>query len=223
MGIDWAGKVVEAVSGQTLDAYLKQHLFHPLGMNTTTFLPTDEMEARHVRLSKRAADGSLAQRENEIVSADKVEVHLGGAGCHSIAADYCKVLQALANGGVGATGQRILKAETVDSLFEDQTTPKGIVLDMLIPNPIPYISNPVPLADGVRKGWSFAGLKTHDELPTGRSAGSVWWAGICNTYWWIDRTKGVAGVIFTQILPFADLAVFQCWAAFEKKLYEGLN
>ncbi|ODQ49699.1 putative 1,4-butanediol diacrylate esterase [Saitoella complicata NRRL Y-17804] len=223
LGIDWCGQVVETITGMSLGDYFQKNIFEPLGCKDTSFTPTKEQMGRHAKLHMRREDGTLTQREYEI--ADDVEVHLGGAGCHSTAADYTAILACLLNDGRSpTTGAQLLKKATVDDMFQDQTTPRGISLEEPIPNPLPHLSNPLPnLMPGVRKGWGLSFLISHDALPTGRSAGSVWWAGIANCYWWADREKGVAGVTLTQIFPFADVEVFELWGKWEGKVYEGLK
>jgi hypothetical protein len=59
--------------------------------------------------------------------------------------------------------------------------------------------------------------------PHGRSAGSVSWAGLLNTYFWLDPVKRVAGSLFTQTLPFYDARVVDLYGQFEARLYDGLR
>jgi len=249
--LDWTGLVIEAVTGQTLGAYMKQHIFDPLGMQSSTFVTNAEQNARHAFIHQRAPDKHLSEINLKVAYGEKVEVHLGGAGLHSTPADYTAVLLALLNEGAGGTGAQILKKESVDILFQDQTTPMGISLEKTLITAIPELTNTVPLVPGVPKAWTFGGLKLDVNLPSGRSTGSVWWAGIANCFWyafcnfliykffnfsfvsllflftehlirWVDRTKGVAGVIFAQILPFADEQVLKCWSECEQLVYAGL-
>ncbi|BFZ64982.1 hypothetical protein YB2330_006145 [Saitoella coloradoensis] len=226
VGLDWVGFIIERISGMSLDAYFKKHILEPIGAKSTSFVPTAEMVKRHSGMHKRDLEtGILTSRHHAIpLIENEIEVHFGGGGLHSTAEDYCRVLQVLLNDGTSMTGAKILEKSTVESMFIDQTTPLGISIEDPIPIAIPELHNPVPnLMPGVRKGWGLSFLISHDELPTGRSAGSVWWAGIANCFWWIDRVKGVAGVNLTQVLPMGDLEVAFCWMAWETALYKGLQ
>eukprot|EP00026_Physarum_polycephalum_P008294 Phypoly_transcript_08376.p1 GENE.Phypoly_transcript_08376~~Phypoly_transcript_08376.p1 ORF type:complete len:397 (+),score=55.73 Phypoly_transcript_08376:184-1374(+) len=217
--MDWLGLVIQEVSGQSLDAYMKQHIFEPLGIHSTTFLPNAEQIARLAHMHPRV-QGKLVDAGKTVT---EVEFHSGGAGLYSTVQDYSTVLFALLNDGDGAFGShkagRILKKETVDLLCSIQETPS---LDKTMETQTPEIT-PTAALPAVPKGWTFGGLRIEVPLPTGRSAGAIGWAGLPNCYWWLDRTKGVAGVIMTQILPLYDTEVNQCYAACESLVYAGLN
>ena len=86
---------------------------------------------------------------------------------------------------------------------------------------IPAYSNDAEFFPGMVKKWGLGYLITMEEAPTGRSSGSVAWAGLFNTYFWIDPTKQLAGVILMQILPFADDQAFRLFEEFERAIYAG--
>eukprot|EP00026_Physarum_polycephalum_P009631 Phypoly_transcript_09760.p1 GENE.Phypoly_transcript_09760~~Phypoly_transcript_09760.p1 ORF type:complete len:399 (-),score=67.66 Phypoly_transcript_09760:74-1270(-) len=220
-GMDWVGFVIEKVTGLTLDAYMKQFIFAPLGMNSTTFVTNAELDARHAKLHLRAPDSTLTEIDSKIPLGDKTELHMGGAGIHTTAEDYSTVLLALLNGGE-ANGQRILKKETVELLFSDQSTPLEKSTQQPQETVMPEVTNSVTFPAGVPMVWTFGGMKFNCDLPTGRTAGSVWWSGATNCFWWVDRAKGVAGVLLTQILPYSDAQVLECLATCEHLLYTGL-
>ena len=77
-----------------------------------------------------------------------------------------------------------------------------------------------PMEGKPPQGFSIAGMLT--STLTGRSATSVWWAGMANLFWWCDREKGIAGMICSQILPFGDLPVMLLWDDLEKTVYSTL-
>jgi len=84
---------------------------------------------------------------------------------------------------------------------------------------VPGSSNDAEFFPGMVKKWGLGGMITTDQAPTGRSAGSWAWAGLANTYFWVDPTRRVAGLILTQILPFCDAAVLDLFDRFERAIY----
>src|SRR5205085_704079 len=108
--IDFVGKAVEAASGKKLDAYLRDNIFTPLGMNDTGFKITDSQRQRLVGMHARGEDGSLAPIPFELEQ--NPEFHMGGGGLYGTAADYIKFTQMILNKGHG-NGNQLLKPETV--------------------------------------------------------------------------------------------------------------
>jgi methyl acetate hydrolase len=84
----------------------------------------------------------------------------------------------------------------------------------------PGLSNDVDFIAGMKWGLSF--LINPEPLPTGRSAGSLAWAGLANSYYWIDPVRKVAGVYATQVLPFFDAKAVAACEAFERGVYQAL-
>ncbi len=104
--IDFVGKAVEAASGKKLDAYLRDHLFAPLGMNDTAFKITDAMRKRLVAAHARGANGKLETFPFELEQ--NPEFHMGGGGLYGTAGDYIKFTQMILNKGRG-NGNQVLK------------------------------------------------------------------------------------------------------------------
>ena len=214
ISIDWVGQVVEAVSGQSLEDYLIEHLLRPLGMNDTNFLIGDR-RPRLAHVHQRQPDGSLEKIENEINQ--EPEFFMGGGGIYGTAPDYAKFVQMMLNDGVGVNGTRVLKPETVELMAANHIgeIPAGVLNSVL--HDLSY-----PLVDffpGTKQGWGLSFLINMEDSPHGRSAGSLCWAGLANTYFWIDRKKKLGGVIMTQILPFGDPKVIDLYNAFERQVY----
>ena len=107
INIDFVGKAVEAASGKRLDAYLRDHMFAPLGMNDTGFKITDSQRQRLVGMHARGEDGSLAPIPFELEQ--EPEFHMGGGGLYGTAADYIKFTQMILNKGRG-NGNQLLEA-----------------------------------------------------------------------------------------------------------------
>src|SRR6201994_3735600 len=117
INIDFVGKAVEAASGKKLAAYLRDHLFAPLGMNDTAFKITDSMRKRLVAAHARGADGKLETFPFELEQ--NPEFHMGGGGLYGTAGDYIKFTQMILNKGRG-NGNQVLKAETVATMGQNQ-------------------------------------------------------------------------------------------------------
>jgi methyl acetate hydrolase len=141
----------------------------------------------------------------------------GGGGLFSTASDYLRFLRALLNDGT-LDGNRILKPETVALMGQNHM---GALEVRPLPTQVPSLSNPVDLFPGMSKKWGLSFLINTETGPAGRSAGSLAWAGLNNTYFWLDPVKKIAGVLMTQTLPFADSAVLQALDAFESAVYES--
>ena len=84
----------------------------------------------------------------------------------------------------------------------------------------PGVSNDAEFFPGMTKKWGLSWLINTEDVPGRRSAGSLAWAGLFNTYYWLDPKRHVAGVILTQILPFADPPVLQLLDDFETAVYQ---
>ncbi|MHC4051151.1 serine hydrolase domain-containing protein [Bradyrhizobium sp. 25ACV] len=217
INIDFVGKAVEAVSGKRLDAYLRDHMFTPLGMNDTAFKITDDMRQRLVATHARGEDGSLAPIPFEIEQ--NPEFHMGGGGLYSTAGDYIKFTQMVLNKGRG-NGNQVLKPETVALMGQNHI---GDLTIGKMTTVAPMYTNDVDLFPDIVKKWGLSFLINTAKTPEGRSAGSLAWAGLANTYFWIDPARDISGVILMQVLPFVDAQCLQAFAGFERGIYAGLD
>lgn len=210
IGVDWAGKVVEAVSGQTLGAYFAEHIFAPLGMTDTQFGRPDS--PRVVTIHSRDASGTL--RAGSAGRPSKPELESGGGGLYSTAPDYLKFLGMLVRGGAP-----VLRPDTVALMARNQIGDLDVSRMMTV---MPAVSNDAEFFPGMKKGWGYGFVINNLPGHAGRSANSLAWAGLANCYYWVDPTRRVAGVIMTQILPFADPAVLALLDGFETAIYRSL-
>jgi methyl acetate hydrolase len=210
---DWVGRIVEAVSGRTLDAYFRDHIFTPLGMRDTGFVPTPEQHARLAPVHQRKPDGSLEAQP--LPAPSMPEFFAGGGGLVSTAPDYLRFLCMLLHGG-SLDGAQLLKPETVALMHQNHIgeLPAGIMKTCY-----PQLSNDVDFFPRAQLRWGLGYMLNLQPGPDGRSVGSVSWAGLFNSYYWLDPVRRVTGVILTQILPFADPAVLQLYGAFERGVY----
>jgi CubicO group peptidase (beta-lactamase class C family) len=214
ISIDWAGKMVEAVSGQRLGAYLQQSLLAPLGMTSTAFKITSAMRARLAKVHQRGGDDRFTpQMEFEVVQ--EPEFDMGGGGLYSTAEDYLRFIRMILNRGRAGEVQ-VLKPETVDMMVRNNMGSNRVTL---LKTNTPDSSNDAEFFPGVAKSWGLSFQINEEKAPTGRPAGGLMWAGLANSYFWIDPATGIGGVYLTQILPFADKKSLPLYYAFEASFY----
>jgi methyl acetate hydrolase len=218
INIDLAGRMVEMVSGQDLESYMQTHLFAPLGMRDTSLRLRPEWQGRLAGVHARQPDGTL-QPVDAPPPPDNPEFFPGGGGLFSTARDYLAFLQALLHGGEWQ-GRRVLRPETVALMGQNHM---GALDVRPLPTFNPRMSNAAEFFPGMVKKWGLSFLINTQEAPTGRSAGSLAWAGLNNTYYWLDPNKRVAGVLMTQILPFADRGVLDLLDRFETAVYRAVG
>jgi CubicO group peptidase (beta-lactamase class C family) len=216
INLDWVGKMVETVSGQKLDRYFQDNLFGPLGMKDTSFKLSASQRARLASVHQRGDKGALAPIEFALP--EDPEFLMGGGGLYGTARDYLAFTQMILQGG-SLNGAQVLRRETVDLMSQNHIAPLDIPY---IKTAAPGLSNDVDLFPGMRKGWGLSFLINTQQAPTGRSAGSLAWAGLANTYFWIDRVKRVAGVFLSQLLPFYDRTAIDLFGKFETEVYRTL-
>jgi CubicO group peptidase (beta-lactamase class C family) len=215
--IDFVGKAVEAASGKRLDAYLRDHLFTPLGMTDTGFKIGDAQRQRLVAMHQRGEDGSLAPIPFELEQ--DPEFHMGGGGLYGTAGDYIKFTQMILNKGRG-NGNQVLKPETVAVMGQNHI---GELNMTKMTSAVAFATNDVDLYPDMPKKWGLSFLINTAKTPEGRSPGSLAWAGLANTYYWIDPSRDITGVILMQVLPFADRKCLEAFAGFESGVYAGLD
>ena len=213
INIDWVGKAVEMASGQSLDEYLREHIFAPLGLTDTGFVLTPAQRERLASMHVRKADGSLEAIAFEIPQ--QPEFFMGGGGLYSVGRDYLTFLQMLLHEG-RLDGAQVLRPETVAEMAKNQI---GDLTVGALKTAIPSHSNDAEFFPGMVKKWGLGYMISTEDAPTGRSSGSLAWAGLANTYYWIDPTKRLTGVILTQILPFADARALRLFEQFESAIY----
>jgi CubicO group peptidase (beta-lactamase class C family) len=217
INIDFVGKAVEAVTGKRLGAYLHDHLFTQLGMNDTGFKIGDSQRQRLVAMHARGEDGSLAPIPFELDQ--DPEFHMGGGGLYGTAGDYIKFTQMILNKGRG-NGIQVLKPETVAMMGQNHI---GDLNMTKMTSAVAFATNDVDLYPDMEKKWGLSFVINTATTPEGRSAGSLAWAGLANTYFWIDPARGISGVILMQVLPFVDPNCLEAFAGFERAIYAALD
>lgn len=216
--IDWAGQVVEGITGKRLGEVMQDRILGPLGMDDTTFELRHDMRTRLARVHQREDDGSLQPLVDFELPPDP-EVHMGGHGLYSTALDYAKFIRMWLNDGMGPDGP-VLSAETVAMAEQNGL---GEMKIKALPSVIPALTHDAEFFPGMPKSWALTFMINDEDAPTGRPAGSLAWAGLANLYYWIDRRNGVGGFWATQIFPFADPTSVVGYLDFETAVYDALG
>ncbi|KAK3688940.1 beta-lactamase/transpeptidase-like protein [Podospora appendiculata] len=220
--IDWAGVVLERVTGQGLGAYMAEHVFKPLGIKDSTFRSltlAEQTAGRVVGCSYRdGVTGTVSACPLPVPVDPPVES--GGAGLWTTARDHARVLQGLLKSeGEGEGG--LVRRETVQEMFRPQ-------LDEVQSGMLKY------LTDAFREGMvsefpvgmpvdhGIGGVINLEDVPGKRKKGSMMWSGMCNGHWWIDRKTGIAATLIVNVLPQPDLVVNRLYNELELVVYEEL-
>jgi CubicO group peptidase (beta-lactamase class C family) len=212
---DWLGRVVEAVSGQSLADYIDEHIAGPLGMTSTTRRMSDEQRANSTPIHVRGEDG--AWTATDIDWAQEPDYWGGGHFLYSTPRDYLRFQRMLLGGGT-LEGVQILEGSTVDDAFRNHIG--DLYWPASQPTAHPELSAQVDLGPGLK--WGLGLLLNEEQAPGMRAPMSGAWAGLFNTHFWVDPTTRVTGSIFSQVLPFADPPALQMYADFEQALYASL-
>ncbi len=216
-GVDWTGRLVEAISGATLEEYFQQHIFRPLGMVDTSFILPAAKFDRLVSRYQRQENSELQQLERKMPSPPSS--FNGGGGLYGTAADYVRFMQMILNHGKGPKSMRILKSKTVESMGVNQI---GALTAGKMKSFRPAVSSDVDIQPGATEKWGLGFLINTTPYAGGRSAGSLAWAGLYNTFYWIDLKRNRCAVIFMQYLPFVDKQAIGLFDDFERAVYSNL-
>ncbi|ALL68431.1 Beta-lactamase class C penicillin binding protein [Paraburkholderia caribensis MBA4] len=208
---DWLGLIVEKLSGKRLSDYLNQHVYGPLGMNDSTFAPNVEQRGRLLRVMQRQGGGTLSPSQ-QIEPTATAEWDAAGHGSYGTVQDYGRFVQAWLNDGAGVLGPGTVQMAMKDHLGR-------IKLPEILRSTNRLLSNDVP-ARPVPQSWGLGFHLMLSDLPGMRSKGTGDWAGVYNSYYWIDRSKGIGAVLMTQLLPFFDFAVIETLIDFERAVYQ---
>lgn len=216
IGIDWAGLLVEAVTGQTLGEHLHEVVFEPLGMDETTFRPDAALRGRLAARHQRGPNGTLSVLDGDPdINGD---FDMGGGGLYGTVPDYCRFLAVLLGGGA-AHGVRLLGADRLhDWAFTNQI---GDLRIRELRSTNLQLSEHAKFFPGDPKGHSLVGQVNLVPASTGRSAGTLAWAGMANCYFWVDPVASLAGVYASRMLPFADPGSLGLALELERVAYTG--
>ena len=216
-GIAMVGNIVERIEGIGLDTLMRDRLFVPLGMNDTSFIVAQDKLDRVATIHRRDASGRLEETPNPV---DVRAAVSGDGGLNSTARDYAQFIRLFLNDGVAPGGERLLSREAVREMARSQLGERAVTLQ---DEPTPLLARAFPLGagrDGFGLGFQVTGSHGGDRE---RAPGSLSWAGIFNTEFWIDPATGIGGVLLMQYLPFYDPAAIETLQGFEARVYEALE
>lgn len=221
-GHDWAGKVVEVVSGMTLEVFMREHLWAPVGIeNDVSFYPKTSAS-----MKERMADISTLSEKGEPPAVDAPFFDilfggtdcLGGAGIFTSAAAYYKFLSA-----VFQRDSRLLKAESYEELFRPQLDEKleQAFNDYVVTSPAhtQFLALQIPVSE-VRLTWSLAGMIAKEGVKGRFEKGTTFWAGVPSCVWFMDHEAGVCGTALCQILPPLHPAIVSLHVEFQRGVLE---
>jgi methyl acetate hydrolase len=212
--IDWIGRIVETVSGLTLEAYFQKFILQPLGMKDTSYVLSAAAFERKVSTWHRQPDGKL--KEDPYVMPQPARIFNGGGGLYSTAPDYVRFMQMFLNKGVSASGDRILQARSVAAMSANQV---GNLAAGRLQSNRADVSSAVDFHPGATDKFTLGFLMNPQAYSKGRSAGSLAWAGIQNTFYWIDPKKSLCAVVMMQFYPFCDKEAMGLLREFEQAVY----
>ena len=215
VGIDWAGLILERVTKTTLGDYFAEHLLEPLGMVDTGFTCTPNMLERKAALHLRTPDSSFMSFQ--MPPAEDPEFDSGGGGLFSTMSDYTRFMRMILNDGE-FEGARVLGAKTVAQMAKNNM---GDIRVGELKSANPAFFSDGEFYPGVPKTWGLTFLINEEPLPNGCPAGALTWAGAFNSYFWIDRTTGIAGCYMSQVLPFFDAQTSGHFFDFQTAVYSS--
>ncbi|MGI1678469.1 MAG: beta-lactamase family protein [Cellvibrionaceae bacterium] len=193
---DVVGRLVEVISGKTLDQFMKEKIFIPLGMNDTHFWLDDTQNGR--LMAQFTPDDNFkiklqdpGTEKSRWISGLK-NVPRGAGGLVSTVHDYIRFQQAMLNGGE-FEGHRLLSPTTIALMMENHTGD----LPLWLPGP------------GMGFGLGWAVVEDRGAAATPLSVGSAYWGGAYCTISWIDRKEGLIGIMMTQVRPYNHLNIRQ--------------
>lgn len=213
---DVLGKVIANITGKTLDRHLQEAILQPLGMKNTSYHKRDVDASKITPIQAKGLGGKWV--DTGVDYAQNPSFVPGGHGLYSTPTDYLRFECALLRGGE-LGGARILKKETVDAAFSNQIG--ALEFPAAIPSADPTLSHDFNAGPGWK--WGYGLLLNQVDVPGMRKAWSGAWAGLCNTHFWIDRTTGICGGIYSQTLPFAEPSLLQMYVDFEQAVYAALT
>ncbi len=213
--LDWAGLILEEVTGITLHEYIRTQITEPLGMFDTTYFPSDEMKSRMTSVHTPQVSEGFEASEHVIVLGR--EYWGGGGGLYSTVGDYMKFIRMILNDGKTANSQ-LFKPETIELMTHNAMGDNRV--EMLI-SAHKDIANDAEFFPGLEKTWGLTFQINEQKTWTGRSAGSLSWSGIFNTYFWIDRERNIGGVFLSQLRPWMDVSALALFEKFEASVYKN--
>lgn len=223
---DYAGLLVERVTGQTLENYMRTNIWDPLGIKDMTFhlASRPDMKERMADMSVRdPATGKVRHTDTRMPYLDgegkECSDDFGGQGVFTSAEEYLKVLKAVLTND---ENEKLVKKETLDMFFAPQLgeaskkTLNAILQDDAMNNALGGTPK------SITKDWGLGGILLDSDSPAGMKAGTMIWGGAPNLKWWCDRKTGLCGLFAGQVWPPGDAKVLAVNLKFEEGIYNML-
>jgi methyl acetate hydrolase len=213
------GLIVEKVTGSPLEPWYQEHIFKPLGMMDTSYaVPADKQSRLPVQYTRFT--GTIAALPKTPVPSTPTAPFRGDGGLYSTIEDYSKFVRMLLNNGTLGSA-KILSPASVKMMGENQI---GSIFVERQPDADKQRTKPFPLGAGKDKfGLGFQLASNDPAMSKFRSPGSMSWAGIFNTEFWVDPVKHIGGVHMMQLLPFYDDGAIRTLRGFEETAYRELK
>ncbi|OAL50922.1 beta-lactamase/transpeptidase-like protein [Pyrenochaeta sp. DS3sAY3a] len=225
-GIDYAGLLIERLTGQKLDDYMRANLWEPLGIKDMTFFLSARADLR-----ARMADMTLRDETGKLYSAGaapmvyqdgegkEVTDCMGGQSAFTSAEEYLKVLHAVL---VCDEDEKILKRASLEEFFKPQLGEgSSVALNAMLQDDM--VNNAMGgTPKSIKKDWGLGGLLITKDAPDGKKAGTMLWGGLPNLIWWVDRKTGLCGLYAGQVLPTGDAKIAALDRKFEGAMYAQL-
>lgn len=215
-GFDWIGSLVARLDGRDAVTFCQDEIFDPIGMPDTMFEP-DRAGARLAQTSMRSPDDSFTPFD--VSPPAKPEIYGLGQCLYGTAPDYMQFLRFILNDGE-IDGRHLLSREVMAMM---KTPQSGGLTMPLMKTMAPLLSADVELVTSSVTTWTAGFLQNQTDVPGKRSAGSLTWAGFLNTHYWVDHRAGIAAVLMTQLLPFADERFMTMYDEFERAVYTSFG
>ncbi|PGH03160.1 hypothetical protein GX51_04195 [Blastomyces parvus] len=216
-GVDWAGRVVEVVSKQSLEEFMKENIHDKLGLKYTTFRPENlpDFAARRVEIASRNAEGKFTPMPVPIYPIPATDC-LGGTGLYSTTREYTTLLATLLAGGGS-----VLKPESVEQLFKPQLEDSKVMNDLFNAPGGQRMNRVLTTGKVVTMGLTVC--INLDDVPGKRPANCVGGGGYTNMFWWLDRTSGICAGLFFHYLPPVDSLAVEVADKIEEVVYKNLR
>src|SRR5215471_12594490 len=215
------GFVVEKITRSTLEAWYQEHIFKPLGMEDTSYAVAADKQSRLATQYRRADGGKIELLPATApIASTPTPPFRGDGGLYSTIEDYSRFVRMLLNDGtLGSV--KILSPSSVKMMGENQI---GSIFVEQQPAAVPERTRPMPLGAGKDKfGLGFQIASNDPSMSKFRSPGSMSWAGLYNTEFWIDPVTHIGGIQMMQLLPFYDDGAIRTLRGFEETVYRELK
>ena len=210
---DWVGRIVERVSKRPLEVYFLENIFDPIGMPDSYFDVPAEKQSRVVAVARRGADGVFVEQPRTPAGASPF--YSGGGGLHATASDYLRFVRTIMAGGQ-LDGRRILSAQSIAEMRKNQI---GNFTLKPLPSVIPELAVDGAMLPGALDKFGLGFALNSTTAGTARGVNTMAWAGLYNTFFWIDVEKQVGAVLMSQMLPAIDPGPRKLLEDFDRAVY----